>query len=166
MILLIHDLQGEQGQRLTAGFGKETIVVGDDGSINHCLGCFGCWTKDPGACVIKDNYSVMGSLLGACKELHIISSCVYGGFSPFIKNVLDRSISYVHPDFRIREGKTHHRLRYDRPCQIHVWFYGQDITENERNTAKKLLLANSINMGCSLGEIHFAEDIASLEVTV
>lgn len=166
MIVLIHDLQGDQAERLVAGYGKDTVVVSDDGSIKHCLGCFGCWTKDPGACIIKDKYSSMGSLLGACRELHIVSECVYGGFSPFIKNVLDRSISYVHPDFRMREGKTHHRLRYDRPFQIYAWFYGEALTENEQKTARELLVANSINMGCPVAEVHFLEDIAGLEVTV
>lgn len=116
--------------------------------------------------MIKDNYSGMGSLLGSCRELHIVSGLVYGGFSPFIKNVLDRSISYVHPDFRIREGKTHHRLRYDFPFTIYVWFYGSSISEEEQNTARRLLQANSINMGCPLAEVHFLENVAQLEVLV
>lgn len=162
MILLIHDLKVEEGKRLVSTYEKETIVVADDGTINHCVGCFGCWTKDPGSCVIKDKYSNMGSLLGACTELHIVSECVYGGFSPFIKNVLDRSISYVHPDLRMREGQTHHRLRYDRPFKIYVWFYGQAITENERETAQRLAKANSINMGCQLAEVSFVEDLVKV----
>ncbi len=162
MILLIHDLGGDEGKLLESSYGPETIVVADDGTIKHCVGCFGCWTKDPGACVIKDNYSGMGSLLGSCTELHIVSECVYGGFSPFVKNVLDRSISYVHPDLRMREGQTHHRLRYDRPFKIYVRFYGRDVSENEQDTARKLLRANSINMGCQLEEINFVEDTANL----
>ncbi|WP_407654270.1 MULTISPECIES: hypothetical protein [Caproicibacterium] len=35
--------------------------------------------------------------LSQCDELILISKCCYGGFSPFVKNVLDRSIPYIHP---------------------------------------------------------------------
>lgn len=163
MILLIHDLGAEEAKRLESTYATETVVVSDDGTIRHCVGCFGCWTKDPGSCVIKDKYSDMGALLGACTQLHIVSRCVYGGFSPFVKNVLDRSISYVHPDLRMREGKTHHRLRYDRPFRISVWFYGEGITENEREKALRLLKANSINMGCPLDGVRFVESTVNLK---
>lgn len=163
MIVLIHDLSEQDCRQLVASYEKPPVVVTDDGTIKHCLGCFGCWTKDPGVCLLKDKYRKNGALLGSAAEVHIVSRCVYGGFSPFIKNVLDRSISYVHPDFRIREGKTHHRLRYQLPFRLYVRFYGESIPENERVTAEKLVRANVINMGCILENVSFEEDILSVE---
>ena len=135
MILLIHDLGAEEAKRLESTYATETVVVSDDGTIRHCVGCFGCWTKDPGSCVIKDKYSDMGALLGACTQLHIVSRCVYGGFSPFVKNVLDRSISYVHPDLRMREGK--HTTGFAM-IALSGYLCGSmgGITENERNSPK------------------------------
>lgn len=159
MIVLIHDLRKEQAERLLSQYESEPTVVDNDGTIKHCIGCFGCWTKEPGICILQDKYRDNGALMGSAKEIHIVSQCVYGGFSPFVKNVLDRSISYVHPDFRIREGKTHHRLRYSIPFKLRILFYGKSIPEQERITAEKVVKANVINMGCTLDDVAFTTDI-------
>ena len=97
-------------------------VINNDGNLHHCIGCFGCWIKTPGKCVIKDNYSNMGQLLSRCDELILISKSTYGGFSPFIKNVLDRSISYISPNFVTRNGEMHHKRRYDNVISISAYF--------------------------------------------
>lgn len=112
MRLLIHDLNNEEFQELFTKQMSETMIISDNGTIRHCIGCFGCWVKTPAACVIRDDYGDMGENLSKCKDLIIISKCCYGGLSPFVKNVLDRSISYIHPYFVTRNGEMHHRRRY------------------------------------------------------
>ena len=78
-----------------------------------CIGCFGCWIKTPGSCVLPDSYQEMGKLLSRTSELILISRCCYGGYSPYVKNVLDRSIGYIQPFFRIVHGEMHHVMRHD-----------------------------------------------------
>ncbi len=82
MILLIHDLPAEEASNLIASYETAPMVVTDDNSIRHCLGCFGCWTKDPGICILDDRYRKNGALMGGARKIHIVSRCVYGGFSP------------------------------------------------------------------------------------
>lgn len=110
----------------------------------HCVGCFGCWVKTPGECIIKDDISRQGADLARCERLVIVSRCVYGGYSPAVKRVVDRSIPYIHPYFTTVNGEMHHRRRYDHTFDIEVHFYG-DITGGERQTAQKLIKANSDN---------------------
>ncbi len=97
----------------------------------------------------------MGGLLGKTSELIIVSKCCYGGFSPFVKNVLDRSISYIHPYFKIRNREMHHKRRYDNIIRMRVFFYGEDITRLEKDTASKYLEAVSLNLDCRLEELRF-----------
>ncbi|MBE6759701.1 MAG: flavodoxin family protein [Ruminococcaceae bacterium] len=111
----------------------------------HCVGCFGCWVKTPGECVIKDDISRHGTDMAQCDRLVIVSRCVYGGYSPAVKRVMDRSIPYIHPYFTTVDGEMHHRRRYDHTFDIRVHFYG-DITEGERQTAQKLVEANRVNI--------------------
>lgn len=130
-------------------------VIYNDGNLHHCIGCFGCWIKTPGQCVIKDQYSNMGQLLSRCDELIIISKCIYGSYSPFIKNVLDRCISYISPYFIKRNGEMHHKRRYDNVISISTYFYGEDITQSEKETAKSLVAANAVNYDGKVKEVLF-----------
>ena len=120
MRLLLHDLDRNDFTELFPDQIRETMMISDDGTIHHCTGCFGCWIKTPGACVIRDDYVDMGEYLSKCNEVVIISKCCYGGFSPFVKNVLDRSIPHIHPYFVIRNGEMHHRRRYSNRISLRV----------------------------------------------
>lgn len=164
MNLVIHDL--EQEELLSSIFptlGDDIKIISDDGTIKHCIGCFGCWIKTPAVCVIRDNYGDMGEYLSKCKTLTIISKCFYGGYSPFIKNVMDRSISYVHPYFEIRNKEIHHKNRYDTHFDLKVLFYGENISDKEKETAKKLVKANSTNLDCKSHEVSFVTNLAEME---
>ncbi|HHV32444.1 MAG: flavodoxin family protein [Ruminococcaceae bacterium] len=155
MKLIVHDLPEEQVKLILPQNGN-TRLIGDDGTIHPCIGCFGCWVKTPAQCVIRDNYGDMGKFLSKCEKLVIVSKCCYGGFSPFIKNVMDRSISYCHPYFTIRNGEMHHRRRYENHFDLSVFFYGSNITEQEKRTAEDFVHANALNFDCQLKEIKFA----------
>jgi len=146
MKLVVHDLAHEE---YAAWFGESTAdteIIENDGGIRSCFGCFGCWVRTPGACVLKDGYQHMGEKLAACDELVLISRCVYGSYSPFVRNILERSISYLLPYFVKQNGETHHRNRYDHSFKLTVHFYGEAITDAERNTARELTAANAINL--------------------
>lgn len=163
MKLLIHDIETNDFQKLFPSLLDDAMVISNNGNIHHCIGCFGCWVKTPAACVIRDEYGDMGEYLSKCEEMIIISKCCYGGFSPFVKNVLDRGISYVHPYFKIRNGEMHHQRRYKNHIDMQVWFYGENITEKEKQTAQKLVKANSINLFCNVSRITFAHNIMEME---
>ncbi len=163
MKLLIHDLENKEFKKIFPNQLDDTIIISDDGTIHHCIGCFGCWIKTPAACVIRDKYGDMGEYLSKCQEVILISKCCYGGFSPFVKNVLDRSISYIHPYFVIRNGEMHHRRRYKNHMDMRVWFYGENITEKEKQTSEKLVKANSINLDCHVSSISFVNSIEKME---
>ena len=143
MNILIHDLKDFNKKILVNQ--KETVIISDNGKIHPCICCFGCWIKTPGQCVIKDGYDNMGELMSKSSRVIIISQCLYGGYSPFVKNILDKSISYLLPYFKIKNGESHHKRRYDNNIDLTVYFYGK-ITESEKETARKLIKANGINM--------------------
>jgi multimeric flavodoxin WrbA len=160
MRLIIHDLTEDEFKRLDLCI-EDHIIVSNHAPIRHCIGCFGCWVKTPGACVIRDDYGDMGQKMSQCDELLVISRCVYGGFSPFVKNIFDRSISYVHPFFTKRNHEMHHRLRYENKINYRVWFYG-NTTREEQETAHKLIKANGINFDVASYKVDFYSSIETL----
>lgn len=163
MRLAICDLPEEQANELFAGKNDLELITCDEG-IRTCIGCFGCWLKTPGQCVLRDAYGDMGAKLAACSQLLIISRCSYGGFSPAVKTVMDRSIPYLHPDFRIRGGEMHHRFRYKNRIKMQVYFYGKTITKQEEKTARSLILANSINLGAEVSTVDFFPSMEGVRI--
>jgi len=82
--------------------------------IAPCAGCFGCWTKTPGECVIADGArDILRSYVGA--DLVVYATPVtFGGYSSHLKATLDRFIPVLDPRFAVVGGEVHHRLRYRR----------------------------------------------------
>ena len=141
----------------------EYKIIKPQGDIRHCIGCFGCWVKTPGQCVIHDGYENTGADMGKCSELILISKCCYGSVSPFVKNVQDRAISYIHPDFVIRKGEMHHKRRYKNVISLSAYFYGEKITDAEKETAKNILQANADNYDGLVKDVCFYNTIEELE---
>lgn len=163
MKMIIHDLNQQEFQSLDLKQDVYTTVISDEGTIRNCIGCFGCWIKTPGICILKDGYQNMGELLSKCDDLIIISKCIYGSYGPFIRNVLDRSISYLLPYFVTVNGETHHRKRYAHKFGLSVYFYGNDISESEKATAKALVAANSMNLYSTGNKVYFHENLQTIK---
>lgn len=137
--------------------------TGKDGKIKNCIGCFGCWDRTPGECIIHDGFERTGSKIGHVDQLIFVSECVYGSLSPFCKMVLDRSISYVHPFFVTRRGEMHHKRRYDNVITVTAHFYGENITDAEKETTAKLMQANADNYDGFVGAVHFHNSVEDLK---
>lgn len=163
MKLIIHDLEQENFLTLYNNIPDDVIVIGDNGDIKNCIGCFGCWIKTPGVCVLKDRFNNMGELLSKCDELIIISKCIYGSYSPFIRNILDRSIPFILPYFMTKNGETHHKPRYKTSYNFSVFFYSEDITSEEKKTATNLVKANSINFHVKQSRLHFSKNLQEMK---
>jgi multimeric flavodoxin WrbA len=154
MNLLIHDLQNFKQDVVIKNARDDTVIIADNGGIHPCMCCFGCWIKTPGQCVIKDGYDNLGILHGQASRLIIISRCFYGSYSPFVHNVLDRSVPYLLPYFVTKNGETRHKRRYDNAVTLTVHFYGA-ISEKEKETARKLAAANGVNHYARQTEVYF-----------
>jgi multimeric flavodoxin WrbA len=137
-------------------------IIKPQGNIKHCIGCFGCWAKTPGKCVLLDGYEETGRDMGKCTELIIVSGCHYGSVSPFVKMIQDRAISYTHADFVIRKGEMHHKRRYKNIITLSSHLYGENITTIEKETALELLKANAENYDGLVKDVYFYQFVEDL----
>lgn len=156
MKVVISDLRELQG---AAGPDCHVILAEPHGRF--CRGCFGCWTRTPGECVVHDGLEETGAWLGAADELLLISRCCFGSLSPAVKRVLDRAISYIHPYFEIRSGQMHHKRRYSNRLHLHACLYGSG-GEQEENTMRGILAANAVNYDGELSAVRFYPSAGSL----
>ncbi len=156
MNLVIHDLSEKEWNKISADY-EGWKVVSDNGPISPCIGCFCCWRKTPGECVIKDGYENMGALIHYADEVVVISRYTYGGFSAFVKNVFDRCIGYVLPQFEVIKGETHHKRRYDEDKAFTFIFYGHELNMEQKESARQYVEAVCANIRGHIEELEFWE---------
>ncbi len=156
MDLLIHDLSPEEWEK-EAGKYEGWNIVSDDGSIRPCVGCFRCWTGGTGSCAFKDGYENMGALIHGADSVTVLSRYTYGGFSSFVKNVFDRSIGYVLPEFETAYGEMHHKRRYPEEKPATFIFRGSGLTEEDKEKAKSYVAAVCRNLRGTVKEVLFEE---------
>ncbi len=156
MNLLIHDLDEKEWEQIAQDY-RRWEVIAPSKEIKPCVGCFGCWLKTPGECVIKDGYNRMGALIHQADELVVMSKYTYGGFSSFVKNVFDRSIGWVLPYFTIVDNEMHHKKRYPEDKKITVIFRGKDLTKEDQADAKRYVEAVCRNFYGKIKDIRFEE---------
>lgn len=166
MRLILHDLTEEQKQEyLTITREEETRVFEKtDRQITKCTGCFGCWIKTPGKCVMKDGYEMTGPCLGNCTECTIVTDARYGEFSVFTKSMIDRSISAIHPYFTTRNKEMHHKLRYANSPQLTVICYSTELTDEEKETFRNRVTAMAVNLGASVKQVTFTDGLRKMTV--
>ena len=80
-----------------------------------------------------------------------------------MKMVQDRAISYIHPDFVMRKGEMHHKRRYQNVITLSSHLYGENITEDEKETARALLQANADNYDGVVKSVSFYPSVEQLE---
>lgn len=160
MKVIIHDLGTEYDEILRK---KCDRVIRADGKYAPCQGCFGCWTKHPAECYMKDSLKEVCRVIGRADELIIISENCYGAYSPAVKNVLDRSIGTSTPLSTYRGKQMHHTLRYGKHKLFKVLTYG-DITPEEKATFELMAERNAINDGYEKSEVIILKSVSELEV--
>lgn len=154
-ILILHDLDSVNMNERFADREDKYTVFTPSPVVKPCVGCFGCWVKTPGRCVISDDDSLFAESMAHHEKVIIISRLVFGGLSPNVKAVLDRSIGYILPYFRIVDGEMHHVQRYPKKLTLSYMFYGENLPENEKTTAGKLAKGNALNLGADDYTVDF-----------
>lgn len=143
MRIIIHDLGSDYNKKLQ---NECDALICADGKYAPCQGCFGCWTKSPAECVMKDKLQEISRIVGTADEVVVIAENCYGSYSPAIKNILDRSIGLSTPLSTYRGKQMHHTLRYGKRRSLSVIAYG-DMTDSEAATFELLVERNAINFG-------------------
>lgn len=156
MKLVIHDLPPQEWETIQADYAGDRIVS-DQGTIRPCVGCFRCWNKTPGQCAVRDGYENMGALIHGADEVVVISRYAYGGFSGFVKNVFDRSLGYVLPQFEVIDGETHHQKRYAEDKPFTFVFHGHDLSDAEKESARRYVRAVCANIRGHVKDVAFRE---------
>jgi len=103
------------GQNFANGLRRAEVQVEEimlsKQKINHCIGCFTCWTKTPGKCIHNDD---MVNNLPKLQEANLIvfaTPLYIYNVTGLLKNFLDRQIPLLEPYLIERGEATSHPRR-------------------------------------------------------
>lgn len=133
------------------------IVDISKADISHCKGCFACWSKTPGECVIKDDMQdLIQKYVGA--DVVIWSfPLYYFGMPSKLKAFLDRTLPINLPFIELSEsGTCRHPSRYDMSGKRYVLISTCGFSSVENNY-EALLKQFEIMYGENLTKIICAE---------
>ncbi|OPY77278.1 MAG: 2-amino-4-deoxychorismate dehydrogenase [Syntrophorhabdus sp. PtaU1.Bin058] len=88
-------------------------------NIKNCIGCFTCWTKTPGVCVIRDDMT--GELFPkwAGADLVVYATPLYHfGINAAMKTFVERTLPALQPFFETKGGATSHPWRVRPPKAV------------------------------------------------
>lgn len=163
-MLLIHDLNVKDSNEIISLLPPNSKIFSKEiDNIKGCLGCFNCWIKTPGKCIIEDDYTEMPKYILESGTFVIITEIKYGCYTSYVKNIIDRSIGILLPFFQIVNGEIHHKPRYDKPLKFVVIGYGENVTSDEEETFKELTCGNAINLCIPDYDVHVIKGISEVK---
>lgn len=129
-----------------AGAGSTATVIDlSQLKIGPCVGCFGCWVKTPGKCVIRDDACRVYPYLAKSTRLLLVSRVRYGSYDTVMKTMLERAIPIQQAFIRIHHGETHHIQRAVAEKDAVILAYG-DTGDEEQALFRLLAARNAHNM--------------------
>lgn len=123
--------------------------------IKNCVGCFGCWTKTPGKCVIRDDATIVYPEIAKSDTVLYISHIKYGGYDTIMKTMLERAIPIQQAFIRILDGETHHVQRDVKSKKATIIAYGENLSQEEKAIFEQLVARNAHNMNFAQYRILF-----------
>ena len=127
-----------------------TILQLRDIDVRYCIGCFGCWVKTPGECIVADGSRDI------CREyinsdLVLFASPVIMGFtSALLKKAHEKLIPLIHPYLELVQSEVHHMARYDKyPLMGLLLGKSEDTDEEDIEIISDIYRRDAINLKTS-----------------
>jgi len=116
----------------------KVVRLGDQ-SITACIGCWNCWVKTPGRCVMKDQMAEFYPDYVNSDTVILLMNTAQGFISHQAKAFLDRTIPHYHPYIQIVDGECHHVARYKAYPDMVFYYDTKGLTNQEEQIIEDYL---------------------------
>lgn len=141
--------------------GQHQVTVFDlrEMDIKYCTGCFGCWVKKPGECVVTDaSADIRRAVIHS--DLVLFATPLKMGFvSALLKKTMDKLIPLIHPYFEVDQNEAHHRARYEHyPLVGLLLDKGVDSDDEDVAITTDIISRMALNMKSRLAFAKLTQD--------
>ncbi|CAK8725577.1 NADPH-dependent FMN reductase-like domain-containing protein [Candidatus Electrothrix laxa] len=85
-----------------------------DMDIKQCIGCFSCWVKTPGKCILNDDSPTIYRAYLKSDLVLFSSPVIMGYISALLKKMTEKLLPLIHPYVEFKQKEVHHQARYDK----------------------------------------------------
>jgi multimeric flavodoxin WrbA len=138
------DLREKQTSEIIEAIGNlydeplKAIRLGEQ-SITACIGCWNCWVKTPGQCVLKDEMAASYADYVNSDTVILLMDTAQGFISHLSKAFIDRTIPHYHPYIEIVNGECHHAARYKCYPDLVFYYDTEGVTNQEEQVIEDYL---------------------------
>ncbi|MCR3922663.1 MAG: hypothetical protein NUK65_09140 [Firmicutes bacterium] len=135
-MITLFDLRAKQAGEIYEAIGNlyeepmKVVSIGDQ-SITACIGCWNCWLKTPGRCVMKDHMAEIYPDYVNSDTVILLMDTAQGFISHQAKAFFDRTIPHYHPYIELVDGECHHVARYQSYPDLVFYYDTDDLTKYE-----------------------------------
>jgi multimeric flavodoxin WrbA len=100
-------------------------------NIKPCIGCWNCWVKTPGVCVLQDDMHQILKHINHNDLLVFAAPFAMGFIHSLAKTVQERMIPLLLPYSELVMGEIHHTLRYGTSPELAFIYKAEPDTDDE-----------------------------------
>ncbi len=115
------------------------VVRLEEQSIKSCIGCWNCWLKTPGMCVMKDEMAESYVDYVNSDTAILLMDTAQGFLNHRAKAFLDRTIPHHHPYIELVDGECHHVERYENYPDMVFYYDNEGLTNREEQIIEDYL---------------------------
>ena len=139
------------------------IIKFGEQSINACIGCWNCWLKTPGRCVMKDQMTESYPDYINSDTVILLMDTAQGFINHQGKAFLDRLIPHYNPYINIVDGECHHVVRYNKYPDLVFYFDKTDLTNQEEQVIEDYLYRTAYQFKSKAYRIDYSLQIQELQ---
>lgn len=130
---------GDLSARLVAAGHDVSQWVVRNRELRGCTGCFACWTRTPGHCVLKDEGSDLDQAVAASDLVLLASPLIMGHMSALLRAANERFLPLLLPYVEVVEGECRHVSRYSKRPNLGLLVEPGDATAEELDIVKSTM---------------------------
>lgn len=115
------------------------IIILGDKSVSACVGCWTCWLKTPGRCVMQDQMAESYPDYINSDTVILLMDTAQGFINHQAKAFFDRLIPHYNPYIEIVDGECHHVARYKKYLDMVFYFDKTGLTNQEEQVIEDYL---------------------------
>jgi multimeric flavodoxin WrbA len=122
-----------------------------DLSLKYCIGCFDCWTKNPGLCDADQASQELGRAV-INSDFSLWAAPLKMGFPrALMKMAFDKHLPLIHPYMVVDQNEAHHLKRYEKYPRVGLLVEKEvDTTEKDLDIITNIFSRTALNFKSKL----------------